>query len=441
MVVNMKKLFIASVILFSLLTVVTVQATPKIQSWQTANGAKVLFVEAPDLPMIDIRVVFDAGSARDGDIPGIALMTNSMLTEGAGQWDADQIAERIESVGAQLGVDSLRDMGIVSLRSLTEAKALNTALDVMAAVIAKPAFGQTALDRNLEALKISLRQEQQSPSEIASKAFFRAMYNDHPYAHPSNGTEESIRDMTRETIKAFHEKYYVARNATIAIVGAVDRAQAEQLADKVVSGLPTGEHAAVLPSVNYEKAVLRDEIEFPSTQAHLYMGLPVLSRTDPDYFPLYVGNHVLGGSGLVSKMSVEVREKRGLAYSSYSYFSPMRGPGPFVIGLQTKNSQAKQAEKVVRETLQQYMKQGPTQEELSRTKQNITGGFPLRVSSNKKIISCLAMIGFYDLPLDYLDTFVDKVNAVTIEQIKDAFNRRVNVDRLSTIVVGQLAKE
>jgi len=436
MAVNRILLFVAL-----LLTVPTVVAAPKIQQWQTANGASVLYVHAPELPMVDIRVVFDAGSARDGDLPGLAMLTNSMLTEGAGQWDADQIAERIESVGANLAVDSLRDMGLVSLRTLTEPRALETSVETMAAVLAEPYFRHEALDRNLEAMKISLRSDLQSPSTIASKAFFRAMYHDHPYAHPSSGTEESLERFNREVLLEFHKRYYVGANATVAIVGAVDRQHAEKLAEQVVGRLPRGERAARLPEVDLDKSLLRKQINFPSQQAHLFIGMPVLRRGDPDYFPLYVGNHVLGGSGLVSMISQEIREKRGLAYSAYSHFSPMRGQGPFIIGLQTKNSQVEEAEKVVLETLRDYINNGPSAEELEKSIQNITGGFPLRVASNSKIVEYLAMIGFYQLPLDYLDTFVSKVNAVTIEAIQDAFKRRVLTDRLSTIVVGQVAEE
>ncbi len=436
MVVNRFVLFVT---LFLVVTSVT--ATPKIQQWQTANGANVLYVHAPELPMVDIRVVFDAGSARDGDLPGLAMLTNSMLTEGAGQWDADQIAERIESVGANLSTDSLRDMGLVSLRTLTESNALQTSVETVATVLAEPVFRQEALDRNLEAMKISLRSDLQSPSTIASKAFFWAMYDDHPYAHPSSGTEESLERFNLNVLRDFHKRYYVGANAIVAIVGAVERQQAEKLAEQVVGRLPAGERAALLPEVNLDKSLLRQQINFPSTQAHLYIGMPVLRRGDPDYIPLYVGNHVLGGSGLVSMISQEIREKRGLAYSAYSHFSPMRGQGPFMIGLQTKNSQVEEAEEVVLETLNAYIRSGPSADELEKSRKNITGGFPLRVASNSDIVEYLAMIGFYQLPLDYLDTFVDKVNSVTIDDIKDAFKRRVLPDRLSTIVVGQVPEK
>ncbi len=168
MVVNRILLFV-----ILLLAVTAAAATPKIQQWQTSNGANVLYVHAPELPMLDMRIVFDAGSARDGDLPGLAMLTNSMLTEGAGQWDADQIAERIESVGANLSTDSLRDMGLVSLRTLTDPKALKKSVETLATILAEPVFKQEAMDRNLEAMKISLRSDLQSPSTIASKAFFR----------------------------------------------------------------------------------------------------------------------------------------------------------------------------------------------------------------------------------------------------------------------------
>lgn len=411
-------------------------ATPKIQNWQTANGARVLYVQAPELPMLDVRVVFDAGSARDGQLPGLAMITNALLTDGAGGLDADMIAEAVDDVGAQLSTESLRDMAVVSLRTLTDEKALTTALQTMAGILAEPTFEQAAIDRNLQAMKIALRQEQQSPASVASKAFYRVLYHQHPYAQPSNGTQESLEKLNRQAIVDFHKQYYVGANVVVVLVGDVSFKQAQQLAEQVVGGLPAGQRASALPAVQNVVAQ-REEIDFPSTQAHIYIGLPVLSRKDPDYFPLYVGNHVLGGSGLVSRISGEVREKRGLAYSSYSYFSPMRGPGPFQIGLQTKNSQAAQAEEVVMNTLMDYMQNGPTAEELERSLKNITGGFPLRIASNKDIVSYLAMLGFYDLPLDYLDTFVDNVNAVTAEQIKDAFKRRVLPDKLSTVIVGK----
>jgi len=149
-----------------------------------------------------------------------------------------------------------------------------------------------------------------------------------------------------------------------------------------------------------------------------------------------VGNHILGGSGLVSLLSEEVREKRGLSYSVYSYFLPMSERGPFLLGLQTKNDQADEAREVMMETLRRFRDEGPTEKELAAAIKNITGGFPLRIASNSQIVRYLAVIGFYGLPLDYLDRFNERVSAVTAEQIRDAFRRRVDPDRLATVIVG-----
>ncbi len=161
-----------------------------------------------------------------------------------------------------------------------------------------------------------------------------------------------------------------------------------------------------------------------------------MRRGDPDYFALYVGNHILGGSGLVSRLSEEMREKRGLSYSVYSYFLPMEQAGPYQMALQTRNDQADEALAVMRETLDQYLKEGPTGDELEAAKKNITGGFALRIDSNSKILDYLVVIGFYDLPLDYLKAFNDRIMAVTREQIIDAYRRRVLPDAMSTIIVG-----
>jgi len=205
----------------------------------------------------------------------------------------------------------------------------------------------------------------------------------------------------------------------------------------LVAHLPKGAPAEKLPKVANLNEQETIKLAHPSTQTHILLGQPGMKRGDPDYFALYVGNHILGGNGLVSRLSNEIREKRGLAYSTYSYFLPMRKDGPFQIGLQTRNDQAEEALKVVRETLNNFIENGPTDEELNASKKNITGGFPLRISSNQKILGYIGMIGFYDLPLDYLDTFNEKIQAVSADDIKDAFKRRVHPDTMVTVLVGQ----
>lgn len=415
---------------------ISAHAMAPIEHWQTPNGARVYYVPAPELPMVDIQIVFNAGSARDGEQPGLAQFTHTLLDKGAGGLSADEIAAKLEGVGARLGGDSLRDMATLSLRSLSDPKYLQPALDVFAKVIAKPDFNPADVDRERERMLIGLQYAQQEPEQVMEKAFFAALYGKHPYASPPEGTAESLKAIDRASLQAYHQRYYVARNAIVAIVGAVDRKTAERLATEVTRALPAGEAAPALPAVADLAKAQEQRIAHPSTQTHIQLGQPGMTRTDPDYFPLYVGNYVLGGGGLVSRLSEEIREKRGLSYSVYSYFMPMGERGPFLLGLQTRNDQAAEALKVLRTTLANFVAEGPTEKELKAAKDNITGGQALRIDSNRKILEYLAVIGFYQLPLDYLDTFNSKVEAVTLDQVRDAFKRRVQPERMLTIQVG-----
>ncbi len=429
-------MFAKLLVSISLLLVSTLSvAGPKIEHWQTSNSVPVYFVAAPELPMIDIQIIFDAGSAQDGKLSGQALLTNAMLNEGANGLDADEIAAAFDDVGARFGRSSQRDMAMLSLRSLTAESALKPALKLFRDILTKPDFPQASFDRIQKQLLLGLQAEKQSPSAIASRAFYKHVFGDHVYANMPSGNEQSLARITVETLKNFYAQNYVAEKAMIAIVGAVDRTQAEQIAEQLAADLPHGKVSSIakVSALTQAKTV---KISHPSTQTHISVGQPGIKRGDKDYFPLYVGNHILGGSGLVSKLSNELREKRGLTYSVYSYFRPMREAGPYQLGLSTRNDQTDQALAVLRKTLAEFIKNGPTEEELTAAKQNITGGFALRVDSNSKIIGYIAMIGFYDLPLDYLDKFNEKVNAVTARQIKDAFSRRIHPDKMVTILVG-----
>jgi zinc protease len=386
--------------------------------------------------MLDVRVVFDAGSARDGARPGLALLTNALLDQGAGTRDADAIAAGMEGLGAQMSNGAARDMAWLTLRSLNDPALLDPALDLFAEVLTAPRFAPADVERERQRLLVNLQHQEQRPGDLAERAFYRALYGGHPYASPEAGTPDSVRSLTAGDLRAFHERHYVARNAVIAVVGDLDRPRAERLVERLTAGLAMGAPAPTLPPVTDLDTPATERIRVSASQSHVLMGQPGTSRIDPDYFSLYVGNHVLGGSGLVSRISEEVREKRGLSYSAYSYFLPMAKRGPLQLGLQTRNEQVDEALQVLRDTLVRFRAEGPTEEELAAAKRNITGGFPLRIDSNRKIVEYIAMIGFYGLPLDYLDRFNARVEAVTREQILDAFQRRVDPDRMVTVVVG-----
>jgi zinc protease len=408
----------------------------KIETWQTKNGAKVFFVPATQLPMVDVRVVFNAGSARDEGKAGLAYLTSLLLDNGAGSWNTSQVLERFDDIGAQFSTSAMRDMAIAHLRSLTDGGLLTTAVDTMATVIKEPLFNEVEFERERQRVLVALRNQQESPEDLAELAFYSAVYEQHPYAAPVMGTPETIALISRADLQAFYQRYYVGQNAMVVIVGAVTRNHAERIAESVVGGLPPGQAAAVLadvPPLHASKTISQNH---PSSQTHIWVGQPGMTRNDADYFPLYVGNHILGGSGFGSRIVDEIRESRGLAYSSYSYFVPMQRKGPFLLGLQTKNEQAQAALKLLQEVLNKFMTEGPTAEELQHAKKNITGGFPLRIDSNKDITEQVAMMGFYNLPLDYLQTFNSKVEAVTAAQIKDAFSRRVQPNTMVTVMVG-----
>ncbi len=414
----------------------SVLATVKIQHWVSDQGVSIYYANAPGIPMVDVQVVFDAGSARDGKQYGLASMTSGLLDRGAGNWNADQISQRLEGVGAIVGASASNDMALLSVRSLTEPDILDTVVDTASTILAKPNFTSNDFKREKQRTLAGLKHQLEQPDSVAQKLYNAGMYRDHPYAHPASGTLKSIDALTRSDLQRFHQQYYVASNALVVIVGDVSREQAESIANRMVSGLQKGQKPEPIPEVAEQQAGETIRKIFPSQQTHVLVGMPVVARHDPDYFTLYVGNHILGGGTLVSRISDEVREKRGLAYSAYSHFSPSKRKGPFTMGLQTKNDQADEALKVLNTTLQAYRQNGPTKEELESAKKNITGGFVLRIDSNSHLSSYIAMIAYHGLNLDYLDVFNSKIEAVSTEMIKDAFQRRLDPAKFTTVLVG-----
>lgn len=425
-------LAVAAGLVFSL----QAQAGLKIQQWQTAQGSAVYFVENHDLPIIDISTNFAAGSARDADKPGLAGVTRYLMTLGAAGLSDQQISNGIADVGAILGGELDADRAGLKLRTLSSEREQKAALDIYTKILHKPDFPEATLKREKARILAGLREAASQPASIAEKALLKALYGQHPYAIEENGEPESVNALVRDDLQKFYQQYYTAGNAVIALMGDMSSEQAHAIAERISAGLPAGPAAAALPTVQYPTAAVEKRLPHPASQSHILLAYPGVKRGDDDYFALYVGNYILGGGGFVSRLTEEVREKRGLVYSVYSYFIPMQQLGQFQIGLQTKRDQAEDALKLVRETLAKFISGGVTEAELKAAKQNIVGGFPLRIDSNSKILDYLAVIGFYKLPLTYLDEFNGKVEAVTAAQIKDAFARRIKPDNMVTVVVG-----
>jgi len=413
-------------------------AVPTIQHWQTANGVKVYFVPTQGLPILDAKLVFSAGSSRDGDKNGVAALTSALLDQGAAEKSAQDIAEQLESVGGQISTSTSRDFTTMTYRSLTDKKALKTSWHLLKEILTKPNFPLVDFNRIKERTLLRIKQRQESPGTLAQLALYQEMFNDHPYANAIQGIESSVGGLELNDLKQFYQQYYVANNLRVILVGGISRDQAEQLVQELVTDLALGKKANEIAEVLVQAKGKSIHQEYPSQQTHLMYSLPVLKHNDPDYFSLYVGNHILGGSGFSSRIVKEIREERGLAYSAYSYFHPMMQKGPFLIGLQTRNEKVKEASAAVKQTLDDFIQQGPTEEELIAAKKNIIGGFALKLDSNKKLLGNVVGTVVSGAPLDYLNSYMQKVEAVTREQITDAFQRRVKMEKMVMVTVGQL---
>ena len=411
-----------------------VLAGPQIEHWTSESGARVFFIESRSLPMLDVRVDFAAGSAYEPEgLEGLAGMTRGLLETGIEGLDEQGIVEQIADTGAQIGGDTDRDRNSLVLRTLSSQTERDASVDLAARLLATPTFPETALERERNRSIAGLREALTRPATLASRAFSAGIYPEHPYGRQT--TPESLARIDRDALLDFHRRHFVAANATVTIVGDIDRADAEHIAQQLTAALPRGEAAPPLPEPPMPPARI-ERIANPSAQAHIALGLPGMGREDPDYYPLLVGNHVLGGGGFTSRLTREVRDARGYAYSVFSFFHPHRVAGPFQIGLQTRGSQTDSALAVVSEVLAAFTADGPTEEELTAAQSNIINGFGLRLDSNRKILDHVAMIGFYGLPLDWLDTYTGHIAAVTAEQVQDAFARRIRPEHLVTIVAG-----
>jgi zinc protease len=407
-----------------------------IQHWNLTNGAAVYYVYLPQLPIVDVAATFDAGSARDDDSFGIARFTNNSFSQGTGNLSTDAIAEALASLGAKIDNSSDRDMSTLRLRSLSKPTLLNPTVDLFSRLITAPTLPAKSYNRIKNQSLLKIKQKEETPSSIASVAFFNKIYGDTPYAHDSLGTVASLQQLTPKKIADFYHRYYVGSNATLVITGDVTLEQAKAIADKTVGSLPAGTKPAALVMTLPESKQSLTQIPFPSPQTAIALGEIGIERANPDYFPLSVGNYILGGGPLTSRLFMAVRQERGLTYSVGSDFIPMQGKGPFIISLQTKNQDRNEALQVINQVLSDYVTKGPTAQELTAAKKHLIGNFPVNLDSNAAITTVVTRIAFYHLPLDYLDTYRDNINNVTLEQVKQAFATHVQPLALTTVTVG-----
>lgn len=407
-----------------------------IHQWTTQNGAQVFFVPTQQIPMLDIRLVFAAGSSRDAESFGLSSLTNSLIGEGSEHLSANQIAENFDAVGAAFSVQAGRDQASISLRTLTQENFLKPAISTFIEAVAHSNFSPDSIVRAKNAAFSAIKSQQQDPGALASNLFYAATFKDSPYAHAAVGTDKTISEITRQNMLDFYHQFYAAHNMKIILVGDISEAKAKQLSNEIAQAFPTGEKAPNLSAIPDTKKSDFVKVQFPAGQTSLMLGQVGISRLDPDFFSLVVGNMILGGSSQISLLNDVLRNQHGLVYFAVSEFMPMQYRGPFVINLKTKNQQAPYALSLIQKLLREFLKQGPKESQLMQAKQNIIGRFPLQMSTNANIVDILSAIAFYDLPLNYLDTYRSKINAVSCAEVKSAFEKHIKPDNLVVVSVG-----
>jgi zinc protease len=423
-----------------------------IQQWKQTSGAQVYLVQSAAIPMVDVQIDFDAGSRRDPpDQAGLASVTAMMASKGLRAdlssnepaLDENALGEAWADLGASFGAHASTDRMSFSLRSLTYPDLLAKAVQLAARQLAAPSFPADVWVREREAMQASIREANTRPATLAERAFNQAVYGTHPYGFEM--TQESLARIDVSHMAALYRQLVQPCRAKVTVVGALDREQTDKLVGQLLSRVSASSDAAtlatcpVLPGVAEVEPLQQaseQRIAFDSAQAHVLVGQPGFKREDSDYFALTVGNYILGGGGFVSRLTNEVREKRGLSYSVYSYFSPTMHAGAFTLGLQTRPDQADQALQVSRDVLKKFVADGPTDAELQAAKANLIGGFALRIDSNRKLLDNVANIAWNNLPLDYLDTWTQQVDKLTVADIRAAFQRKLQPQAMATVVLG-----
>ncbi len=419
------------------------QAAPSVQHWTHANGAQVYWVQDLTLPMLDVQIDVDGGGRRDPAAQaGLAEATATMLQKGSLAYqgrpplDENQVTEAWVDLGAQFQVNVTSDRFSVQLRTLTDPDILPQTLALAQHQLAAPAWPQPVWQRERARWVAAWQDAQTRPETLAERRFSQAVYASHPYGLEATPTTWAAIEPSH--MRAFYRKHAQTCQARVTLVGALDRPQADRTVEQLLSGWQAhGCHALPpVPEVQPLQAPMTVKEKFQAAQAQVLVGQPGIKRSDPDYFAITLGNHILGGGGFASRLMQEIREKRGLTYGVYSNFAPARHAAAFTVSLQTRPDQAEQAVQLIHSALRDFVAHGPSQTELDTAKTSLINGFALRIDSNRKLLDSVASMAWNHLPLDYLDTWTQQIGQVTVEQVVRAFQRVLQPERLVMVVVG-----
>ena len=405
--------------------------------FKLSNGLEVWVVERRVLPFAVFKLVVPAGSVFDPDKKaGLAYLTANMIGEGAKGLSAEEISERFEFMGADFDSSCGRDYATFSLRVTT--RFLDEGLKLFAKVLLEPTFPPQEFVRVKNEVVGEIMKDHEDPGYVASEKFAEVIYGNHPYHRPPKGYVDTVKAISLDEVVEFYKGHYLPEGSKLIVVGDVDageiKKKLEDLFGKWLGKAPEYPKFEY-PSMKAQKVEVDKEV----TQANIVIGHIGVSRSNPDFIKLYVANQVLGGGGLVSRLFERIREKGGYSYAVYSVFVPSLYKGPFKITLQTKNERAEDAIKEVLDEVEKFVKEGPTQKELEDAKRYLTGSFPLRIDTNEEIASYLAFAAFHNLGRDYLNRFPDMINAVTLEEVKEAIRKYIHPDKFTIVVVRKKA--
>lgn len=415
-----------------------------IEKLDSFKGAQAYLVQTKTLPMVDIEISIDAGDRYDPAVrSGLATVAGQLMNYGAksdkGLLTEAQIADEIADLGANLGISVSGERAVMRIRTLSRKDLRDRAVQLASAMLSAPTYDAKILAREKQRMTTALLEAETKPESVLDRRFRKSVYGNYPLAN--SPTVQSIANISTTDLQQFHKQFYRGDRMIVSIVGDASKAEAVEIVQGLLQRVPqSGPAIANLPEFErspVEPLTQREvTIPFDSQQAHIAMGMTAVTRSNPDYFPLLVGNYVLGGGGFVSRLMSEVREKRGLAYSVFSYFAPGKDAGIFQAGLQTKSDQAALALEVMSSSIAQFIADGPTQSELDAAKANLINGYPLRIDNNRKLLDNVSSIAWNNLPLDTMEVWTKQVEAVSLEQVKAAFQKYLAMDRMKIVVLG-----
>lgn len=404
------------------------------------NGITLLHSEKTVLPIVTVVVAIKAGSVVETpEKAGIANLTADLLNEGTKARSSKEISDTIEFVGGSLNTSGGADYITVSLSVLK--KDIKLGFDLLSDIILNPAFRDDEIKRRITSIKNSIIQQKEEPDAIVSKAFYEAVFGKHPYGRPVEGTEESLDSITREDISAFHKEHYLPNNTIITVVGDVSRSELKSLLEKYfMDWRKKDSREILLPSPVFEDKPKVIKIQKTLTQTNIILGHLGIKRDNPDFYAVSVMNYILGGGGFASRLMDSIRDNKGLAYDVHSSFSASKYSGSFQAGLQTKNESSNTAIEEILKEMERIRTEPVSDRELSDAKAYLTGSFPLRIDSNRKIAGFLTSVEFYGLGLDYVDNYGKLIEAVTKDDIQRVAGKYLNTKNYVLVVVGDLNK-